>query len=274
MSASLYLQTRSRTDDYRFVGPQPSSGWWSAFSETKLERPSLIVISRKGKDWKCLLSGIPSVRRDRVGTVIRYTLVIEGNSTGGTGAETFIGRWLDDLARNFVDGTLQSVLDEQFDEETVERITAIEAAGEDAVEEVSRLLSIVSERLAELAGSAVTHSPSSTPQNWLGSTSSSTAIAALRARIRELLAGHQVGCAGVLNLVSSPDEVRAIAEREGSAAVLTLDRQKTMGDRIIDVSAEKKTSRNPQAEREPANLLQLLIQWIISLLKTLLRGKR
>jgi len=79
---AAYLNTRGRERhrDYQFVGPAPPTSWWRAYAEhTTFERPTVLVQS-DGTGWQAYLSGIPSRRRDAVGTVIRYTLVAESAS--------------------------------------------------------------------------------------------------------------------------------------------------------------------------------------------------
>lgn len=77
----LYIQTRSTGMDYDFLGKRPAQAWWStvygrfsAFEDFTL----LLEVAVPGQ-WRAYLGGIPSGRRDRVGTPIRYTLVGEGN---------------------------------------------------------------------------------------------------------------------------------------------------------------------------------------------------
>ncbi len=77
---AAYLNTRGRERhrDYQFVGPAPPTSWWRAYADhTTFERPTVLVQS-DGTGWQAYLSGIPSRRRDAVGTVIRYTVVAEG----------------------------------------------------------------------------------------------------------------------------------------------------------------------------------------------------
>ena len=81
---AAYLNTRGRERhrDYQFVGPAPPTSWWRAYADhTTFERPTVLVQS-DGTGWQAYLSGIPSRRRDAVGTVIRYTVVAEGVADG------------------------------------------------------------------------------------------------------------------------------------------------------------------------------------------------
>ena len=76
-----YLMTRGfpRGLDYRFLGAAPPEPWWTPLRDRELvnlERAELIAHGT-GTGLGLLLSGIPSARRDVVGTPIRYTLVVE-----------------------------------------------------------------------------------------------------------------------------------------------------------------------------------------------------
>ena len=77
MSVQLYLSTRGSSLDYRFLGRAPDTRWWAEgpYSQlTRFEKPTLLIES----PGRAYYSGIPSSRRDRVQTPIRYTLVVEG----------------------------------------------------------------------------------------------------------------------------------------------------------------------------------------------------
>jgi hypothetical protein len=87
MVTSVYLQTRGRPRhrDYDFLGAAPGHPWWRAYAgHTAFERPTALVES-DGGGYRVYLSGIPSARRDAVGTVIRYTLVLEESPDGTPG---------------------------------------------------------------------------------------------------------------------------------------------------------------------------------------------
>lgn len=78
----LFIQTRGKTQDYAFVGAAPTERWWAQRhyrNATSYEKPTLILESLAGGEWRCYISAIPSTTRDRVGTMIRYTLVLSGS---------------------------------------------------------------------------------------------------------------------------------------------------------------------------------------------------
>lgn len=76
----LYLQTRSTGRDYDFLGKRPLQSWWSAVYGrfSALEEFTLALEVTLSGDWRAYLGGIPSERRDSVGTPIRYSLAGAG----------------------------------------------------------------------------------------------------------------------------------------------------------------------------------------------------
>lgn len=79
----IWLQTRGITRDYAFLGTIPPERWWASTpykDATSFELPSLIFEWYEPDKWHCFISGIPSARRDRVNTPIRYSLALDGSS--------------------------------------------------------------------------------------------------------------------------------------------------------------------------------------------------
>ena len=67
---------------------------------TAFDHPTVLVVS-DGGGWAAYLSGIPSARVDAVGTVVRYTLVLDGPCGDGpvaTQLPAAVAAWLDDVA--------------------------------------------------------------------------------------------------------------------------------------------------------------------------------
>jgi hypothetical protein len=75
---NIYIQTRSVTRDYQFLGNSPMNSWWVAYKDyTSFEHPTIIVEGDTYKQWRVYLSGMSSSRLDKVNTPIRYTLILE-----------------------------------------------------------------------------------------------------------------------------------------------------------------------------------------------------
>ena len=99
----VHVQTRgaARAADYAFLGGAPPRAWWRDYRDaTAFDHPTVLVTG-DGACWAAYLSGIPSARTDAVGTVVRYTLVLDG-PCGDTAVAprlvAAVAAWLDDLA--------------------------------------------------------------------------------------------------------------------------------------------------------------------------------
>lgn len=234
---AAYVNTRGRERhrDYQFVGPAPPSSWWRAYADhTTFEHPTVLVQS-DGTGWQAYLSGIPSRRRDAVGTVIRYTVVLEGVADGeaeppaalvpsarvlSTGdVLALVAAWLDDQDASGA-GRVSAVLDAAFPEPDVERLIATgpQATATDSGAEVSRRLAGALSKL-ELPSPA---EPEPAPEAWLADLGRATARTAFVQRVDELLAGHP-GRALVLNLVGTPADLAALVDDPRPLVVLAPD---------------------------------------------------
>lgn len=234
-----YVQTRGTTADYAFLGDAPASRWWLDFRDaTSFEQPTLIVTFNSG-EWRCYFSGIPSRRTDRVGTAIRYTILLEGALGEPIGdALKLVAAWLGDATSDTQDQRVQVAMDAVFDEATVQRLLARRGTVQESSNEVERLATTA---IANLPAS--THLQRATESgSWGGSKTSALARTELLARIKELLRGERQGAAALLNLLGTIDEVTKLAERVGPIAALVEDSADTIGDAVVPV--EKK---NPSA---------------------------
>lgn len=225
MVTTGYLNTRGRerSRDYQFLGPAPRTAWWRAYAEhTTFEQPTVLVQS-DGRGWQAYLSGIPSRRRDAVGTVIRYTVVADGSADGpdageiGTGdVLALVANWLADQDLGRADGRVSAALDAAFPEPDVERLLgagpAVSAAS--GAEVAGRLATALHELRLPDPGSADQGSP-----GWLADLSDPTARAAFLQRVDALLAG-QPGRALVLNLVGEAADLLALLDDPHPLAVL------------------------------------------------------
>jgi hypothetical protein len=224
---SAYLNTRGRERhrDYQFVGPAPPTAWWRAYADhTTFERPTVLVQS-DGRDWQAYVSGIPSRRRDAVGTVIRYTVIVQsapapptdgGLSTGDVVA--LVATWLADQDRDRGAGRVSAVLDAAFPEPDVERWITTDPADPSGDGEVARRVATALHELQLPAGT----DPPAVPDDWLAGLDDPAGRAAFVARVDALLAG-QPGRALVLNLVGSPDDLAALLDDPRPLAVLAPD---------------------------------------------------
>jgi hypothetical protein len=202
MAASVFVQTRGRPRhrDYDFLGDGPGEPWWRAYAgHTAFERPTVLVES-DGTGYRAYLSGIPSGRRDSVGTVIRYTVVLRSVGDGPpvvrpAGVLALVGCWLDDQAAGGV-GVVSRALDAEFPEAEVERMLATTdpvAPGE------------VRDRVLAAVAALPPADPADDEEtaDWWGDCAAPAARAAFTARVSRLLGAGLAGRALLLNLVGS-----------------------------------------------------------------------
>ncbi|MBV8541016.1 MAG: hypothetical protein JO063_07130 [Pseudonocardiales bacterium] len=178
---AAYLMTRGtpRPLDYRFLGASPPKRWWAPLEDwIELEQAEVVV--HGGPTGACILvSGIPSARRDVIGTVIRFTLVVDGADPGLLARLAAAG--LDPAART----ELGSVLDAQFPTEWVDAALAGTPPADDAVD--TRL----TRALEATGGDAQTTDPvGSVPaSSWVGAPGDERAVSVFLDRVARLGAG-------------------------------------------------------------------------------------
>jgi hypothetical protein len=112
--------TRGTSKDYTFIGETPEE-WWSEYKKwTFAEYPSLIFIfNTSEKLWRLYMSGIPSERKDRVSTTIRYTLILESERIDKEELNkilTISGYWIKDISKLKLAPRSSSKLGSLFDQ--------------------------------------------------------------------------------------------------------------------------------------------------------------
>ena len=210
IEAWLHTRGRARHRDYRFLGPAPQPAWWREYAgATTFEQPTILVQSDGGR-WQAYLSGIPSGRRDAVGSTIRFSVVLEGDAGAGEYVLALVACWLDDQDRGGA-SSVSAALDAAFPEAVVERLIDLgDDAGDEAAERVVDALAALPAPVA--AGGAAARS-------FLGDLADRAAREVFLARVEELLGG-QPGRALVLNLVGSPADVTPLLDDARPLAVL------------------------------------------------------
>lgn len=269
----IHVQTRGRTAGYAYLGSPPDRRWWLDFRDaTSFEQPTIIVWGDMF-NWRCYLSGIPSVRTDHVGTVIRYTVVLEGFcNEPNDEALGLVTAWLEDAAASVLGRRVQAEMDKAFDEAAVERLLALrtrEAATDEEVQRSGR--SALSNLLPTRQVSELTEAVS-----WAGSRTSLLAQREFLARSGELVRGERVGTAALLNLLGTPAAVEQLAaqpESLGSLAAL-IDADPALGDGIVAFEKKKSAATRPGPGRSrpigPWMLVGLLLGIILLVIWLLL----
>jgi hypothetical protein len=207
---AAHLMTRGtpRRLDYRFLGAGPVQRWWRPVQDwVVLEQPEVIVCGRS-----LLISGIPSARRDAIGTAIRYTLVVE--DVEGALARSLAAAGLHSAGR----ARLGALLDAGFPAEWVDAALG-DTAPSDA--EVARRLAPA---LAAFGGdepSAAQHRVRH--RSWVGALEDGQAVAAFLDRVTRLAEGEP-GWAFTTSAIASVKGAGDAADALGApVAVLLAD---------------------------------------------------
>jgi len=100
------------------VGHKPNERWWTKYDTvTHFERPSIVIEVPPNSDWRAYVTAMQSTRTDRIGTLIRYSLALEGGADDAEGLRRLVAEWLAPGGRS----RLAAALDAQFKEDELER---------------------------------------------------------------------------------------------------------------------------------------------------------
>lgn len=218
-ATAVFVQTRGRPRhrDYDFLGAGPGEPWWRAYAgHTAFERPTVLVES-DDTGYRVYLSGIPSGRRDAVGTVIRYTVVLRAAADGppavpADGVLALVRSWLDDQAGPDVHrgvGAVSRALDAEFPEDEVERMLGADRPVAPAEVRDRVLAAVATLPPAPPLGGG---DPGAGPAHWWGDAAAPAARAAFTERTARLLTAGLAGRALLLNLVGSPADLAPLAD--------------------------------------------------------------
>lgn len=258
-----YLLTRgfARGLDYRFLGASPPVPWWAPLHDrglVNLERSEIIAYG-DGTGLGLLLSGIPSVRRDVVGTPIRYTLVVDdlGN---GEGDMVLIRRLVLAGLRDEDRHALGSALDAAFDQIAVDGMLS-------GTLDTAPAGDIVAEVLAKSWDAGDSGAPGALPApgaddagSWAGPAGHEQARRDFLARVAALAAGGQGFAFTSGTLTTKAGATSALAELHASNAVLLTDGELTevvrLGKAVATVSGQRRelARRIPQPLTRPVVL--------------------
>lgn len=178
---TAYLMTRGtpRRLDYRFLGASPPQRWWGALGDCIVLERAEVVVRGGDSGTGVLLSGIPSARRDVVGTVIRFTLVVDDPDPALLAR--LVAHGLDDEARVALGAALDAELPADWVDTTLDGESA---PGDD-----------IGTRLARVLATAVDDLPVHDPgdrvaaSSWVWAAQDRRAVAAFVDRAAQLGAG-------------------------------------------------------------------------------------
>lgn len=161
--SEIFIETRGKLIDYRFLVESPSESWWREYRQwTAFESPTIIIETGYKSRNYLYISGIPSKRKDRTQTTIRYTLVVEllRNDRDSDAFIKLVSTWLEEVQKapgNIpITSEIGDILDNCFPEDLVEQLlTEKQPNGngkilEDALEKFKKAISKLT--LSEIEG--------------------------------------------------------------------------------------------------------------------------
>lgn len=207
---AAHLMTRGtpRRLDYRFLGAGPVERWWRPVQDwVVLEQPEVIVCGRS-----LLISGIPSVRRDAIGTAIRYTLVVDDVERAL--ARSLAAAGLDRAGR----ARLGGLLDAGFPADWVDAALGDTAPSDaDVAHRLAPALAAFGDDEPAVAQHPVRH------RSWVGALDDGEAVAAFLDRVTRLADGEP-GWAFTTSAIASVKGAGDAADALGApVAVLLAD---------------------------------------------------
>lgn len=183
----------------------------------------ILVVDDAGA--RCYLGGIPSLhRRDRVGSVIRYTVVLECSTSERSLCSediiNFVNAFLE-VAVGDPSSRMSRSLDQHFDESSVELLMR-SPHGEAVAAELNERMNRVQVDLRTSTPPFETGTVTTPANSWAGLLLSNIARNAFLKSARELLDSRTPtsGLAGYLNLLGGAEEVRHFLERYSSVFML------------------------------------------------------
>lgn len=219
-----YLLTRgfARGLDYRYLDTAPPDQWWTPLRDldlVNLERAELIARGAE-TGLGLLLSGIPSARRDVVGTSIRYTLVVD--DLRDTESDAVLARRLVLAGLREDDRqALGRALDAAFDQAAVDELLG-------GTRDTTQVGDVVAEVLVKSWGTGDAAPPAGGPDaapadaggSWAGPVDQEQARRSFLARVTTLAAGGR-GFAFTSGTLATETGVRAaLTELPGDNAIL------------------------------------------------------
>lgn len=258
-----YLLTRgfSRRLDYRFLGAMPPIPWWTALRDrdlVNLEQPEVIAHG-DGTSLGVLLSGIPSARRDAVGTPIRYTLVVDGlqdTESDGVLADRLVMAGLRDEDRQALGRALDAVFNQAA-------IDAMLSGTQDTAPVGDMVAEVLTKSWGETAVSQEAGGPDAAATDsdgsWAGPADHEQARRHFVARVAALAAGGQGFAFTTHSLATEEGVTSALAKLRGSNVILLGDGELTevvrLGKSVAAVSRRRElTRRVPQLLTRPVVL--------------------
>jgi hypothetical protein len=213
--------------DYDFLGKRPAKAWWSTVYGrfSAFEDFTLLLEATALGQWRAYLGGIPSGRRDRVGTPIRYTLAGEG-TLGDDDARFFyklLYMFLHDYNRSALESSLAMLgkdkLDSCFPQDFMDGLGKDWYSPETYTESLTRLYTIAD----AFAYTSFKASPFDRPQGaYMMRNDTAQQLLGLAGVLLNTDPPSKPLSLAVLNLSPDQEEIRSFwqKEPEGASALL------------------------------------------------------
>ena len=231
--SKIFVETRGRLIDYRFLVGSPSEPWWREYRDLTIFEYPTLIIENKGKFCRIYLSGIPSTRKDRVQTIIRYTLVIEIDSDSSYQKANFIDLiaiWLDEVGSsakfNFTQSQIGNLLDQCFSIETLEELMLVQYPESSDSKKFDNRLNEFITKLAEFSSSSIDcdmHEEIPNCSIWWGGVRNNESRKLWMSLAAKLLKHEVQGKALFLNLATEDNLRRLISKDQNENIGLLID---------------------------------------------------
>lgn len=196
----LWLQTRSESADYRFLGGAASpERWWSGYLHLSAPENAMILIETRRGSWRLYATAMDSGRRDGAAPPrpIRNSLVVEGDRDDANIAcgvlEAYFSR------------TLERELAHVVSRDVVDRAFGTAALGTTLESEIAVCLRRLSTEVV----------PERRLGTWGGPSGSSGSQQKLAAALMAAIGEGRTGVFGYLNLMSDLQEGDTVRKRIG-----------------------------------------------------------
>lgn len=155
--SQIFIQTRGTSIDYKFLIKSPSPTWWRDYRDlTSFEDPTLIIENIDGSP-RIYLSAIPSERKDRVNTRIRYTLVVEIEKDDHTLDDfvlKLVSTWVNEVGQSSkykpINSKIGNMLDKHFSEEFVDGFLGLKYPENQNIDELNDKLKNFQQEISKL----------------------------------------------------------------------------------------------------------------------------
>jgi hypothetical protein len=220
----IFIETRGKLLDYRFIIKSPLESWWRKHDNlTSFEDPTIIIENLDG--IRIYLSDIPSNRKDKVQTIIRYAIVVELNDKNDDVKQqallNLVSTWLEEVKEESKPSKskIGNLLDECFSEEEVEKLLRVKQSNNEATLENG--LKKFIDKLSKLPNPEI--KDEYTHARWYGGIEDDRNRQIWIALVSELLKGEVNGQALFLNLATEDNLDKLVSKSKKIGLLINND---------------------------------------------------